>query len=224
MPAAPALLPELAGSTQPTAEVRSSVLDALGFVCDAHPDRIVVLVEADSTATYPADTALGLHRLGGMGAPERPSPPFLPIPLAIGRRLLDAAGWRGQTELRTVDRMAPASALLEIGQGLAATSVDTAVVLLGNASARSTDKAPGAWHAGAQAFNSAVARMLRHGDRAAMAAMTAEEAHEQVSDIRLNLAILAALSPSVDCAARTLAGIEVGGVHYVIATFGKGPS
>ena len=219
VPAAPVLLPELCGSTRPIADVRQCVLDVLGDLSRRRPDRIVLIAEGNSTTAYPATMPLGLHRLGGMATRDRTAQVFLPVSLAVGLRLLQMAGWQGQTLVQAIEGSLAGPEVLQIGRGISQDAEETAVVLLGNASARSTEKAPGSLHAGAEHFNAEVARMVASGDRDAMIAMTAEEAGDQLSDIRIGLQILAGLGPELPSGADLVRTYEVNGVCYVIAAF-----
>src|SRR5947209_5584348 len=67
----------------------------------------------------------------------------LPLSLGLGAMLLDQGGYRGPRRLFAVGPDAPAGACAALGAELATGSAPTALLVMGDGSARRTLKAPG---------------------------------------------------------------------------------
>jgi len=222
VPAAPVLVPELSGQMMPAAGPLDAAHAALRRLIDSDPEQLVVVAEADREAEFDRSARIGLHRLGGLPRLEDPDAAAteeLPLPLAIGAALLDELDWAGPTSYRLLNKSISSAEAAELGQQLDEGDSRTGLVLLGNGSARSTEKAPGSLDPNAEQFNQDLLSMIEQGDRDAISQLSAEASEGQMSDIRLPLQLLAgvaSLSPPVG---------EVGfadqfkGVYYLCATF-----
>jgi hypothetical protein len=90
--------------------------------------------------------------------------PALPLPLGLGAMLLDQAGYRGRRRLQAIGQDEPASTCARLGAELAMSKARTALLVMGDGSARRTLKAPGYLDPRAAAFDSAVESAIRAGD------------------------------------------------------------
>jgi hypothetical protein len=159
VPCAPLLVPQVAGGS---ADVDAHLRDA----CRAVARRLAE--EADGTITVAAPLAAeAAVRAGatwgfeGFGVLRRPpdSRPRLPWPLGIGDWLLDEVGWSGSREFVGVRADATATQ--------PATGNSTLLVV-GDGSARRTEKAPGHLDERAAPFDAAIAAAVREGDVTAL--------------------------------------------------------
>ena len=224
VPAAPVLLPALSGREHPAAAVLNAALEVMRQLIESDPAEVIVLAEADRDGVFDNSAPWGLHRLGGMRTSDeidataaRVEP--LPVPLAIGAALLGTAGWTGPAAFHALDRSISPEAAIEYGRRLSSNALPVGLLLLGNGSACCTDKAPGSFHSGAQAFNEELTSMIRTGDQRIVEQLSAEAAAEQLSDIRVPLQVLAGAG-SPDYLRRSIAYDEpFMGVHYICAAF-----
>ena len=121
--------------------------------------------------------ALGGVALGGVasgGAGPRDAGPdgagpggagrgLLPLSLGLGAMLLDQAGYRGLRRLIAVGQAEPADACATMGAELASGAVRTALLVMGDGSARRSLKGPGHLDPRAEPFDARVERAVRAG-------------------------------------------------------------
>ena len=107
----------------------------------------------------------------------RPAPP-LPLSLVIGAQLLDAAGYSGPRVLQSVAESASPDACRDLGRDLAADAPLTALLVLGDGSARRSAAAPGYLDERAEPFDTVVEQALRDGDLPALAALDPDLARD----------------------------------------------
>jgi hypothetical protein len=224
VPAAPVLLPALSGREQPAAAVLAAALCVIRQLIEFAPTEIIVLAEADRDGVFDNSAPWGLHRLGGMQARNASDVRAtqgepLPVPLAIGAALLGLAGWMGPAAFHALDRSVSAEAAIEYGRKLSSSTLPVGLLLLGNGSACCTDKAPGSFHSGAQAYNEALTSMIRTGDQRAVERLSAEASAEQLSDIRLPLQVLAGAESPGRLRGSIAYDEPFMGVHYICAAF-----
>lgn len=170
--APPTLVPELT-------QAAAAELDELRAACDAavadllrcRASRLVVVAAGRSTRTFAADAPAGWHRLGV----DIDVPPLgrvvsrgerLPLALTVGRWLLNRAAGRADSWCTLDVAGAPSW-----GQDLAASSVGTALLVLGEGSAAVGPHAPMPQDSRAPAFDAAVAAAIGSGDVAALVAI-----------------------------------------------------
>lgn len=162
VPAAPLLVPQVAGG--------SAHLDAdLRDACREVARRLVAATEGGITVVAPLATGVSWQPgatwgFEGFGVPRRPADPRprLPWSLGIGDWLLDDVGWSGPRHYIGVDADGCATGAL---------APDDAILVVGDGSARRTEKAPGHLDDRAEAFDAAIAAALRTGDLAGLAAL-----------------------------------------------------
>jgi hypothetical protein len=90
--------------------------------------------------------------------------PSLPLSLGLGAMLLDEAGYHGRRRLQAIGQDEPPSTCISLGAELGAGGLKTALLVMGDGSARRTLKAPGYLDPRAAAFDSAVEHAVRAGD------------------------------------------------------------
>ncbi|SHK24114.1 Catalytic LigB subunit of aromatic ring-opening dioxygenase [Pseudonocardia thermophila] len=177
VPEPPLLVPQLAtGAAEETADLRAAVLAAGRRLASASAEWIVVgsdaggrrSVGADARGTFAgfgADVVVGMSP-GAAG----PVDPELPLPLLIASWLAEGLGVTLRGELVAPDT--PARECAALGTELARAT--TALLVVGDGSAKHTEKAPGYFDERAHAYDAAVADALAAGDPAALAAAVAD--------------------------------------------------
>src|SRR4030081_3225500 len=108
-PAPPLLARELTGADPVVPELRRACRDAAAGLLRGHPDVGAGVGPGEQTRT--GDEGLGLDVSGfapGIGAAARDGSAALPLPLGLGARLLDQAGYAGPRVLQSVGRDGPA--------------------------------------------------------------------------------------------------------------------
>jgi len=215
-PAPPLLVPELAaGAAGELDRLRAACRKAVRRLLGTGPDRVVVLGPGPATAAYrPGSTGT----LAGYGVPvvaalgEPTGPPVLPPALTLGAWLLDGAG---PTEALAVG---PDADPADVAAGLAGAD-RLALLVMGDGSARRSERAPGHVDPRAAGFDAAVAAALAAGDAAALRAL----------DPVLGAELLAAGVPAWRVAGHAAAGLDVAaellhdtapyGVGYLVAVW-----
>jgi hypothetical protein len=159
VPAAPLLVPQVAGgSADLDADLRDACRDVARQLTAYADGAVTVVAPVAADAVVPSSPTWGFE---GFGVPRRPDDPRprLPWPLGIGDWLLDDIGFSGARDYIGVaadghaSRSAPASANL---------------LVVGDGSARRTEKAPGHFDGRAEAFDASIAAAIRDGDIAGL--------------------------------------------------------
>jgi len=177
-PCPPLLVRELTGQTEVLPELRAACAAAVGFLCAAAPDVVVVAGPDEQTASWdpgdrldltafapgPRGTAPGPR--GGSGAPAA-----LPLSLGIGARLLDEAGYPGPRAVHGIAALAAPDDCLRLGRQVALSAPRVALLAMGDGSARRSVSAPGYLDERATPFDAGVERAVRDADLAALAAL-----------------------------------------------------
>lgn len=163
-PHPPLLLPGLSGSADVVPDLRAAIRDGIEALAAAGPELLILVGSADRTGQWEASSPSCASRYSGgrvRGADAGPAaarppgassptagpapalPLSLPLSLSVGQELLDAADWPGPRELVSVAATASPGDCLGLGRELAATGRRAALLVLGDGSARRTEKAPG---------------------------------------------------------------------------------
>ncbi|WP_395573426.1 class III extradiol dioxygenase subunit B-like domain-containing protein [Streptomyces sp. BK79] len=232
-PCPPLLVPEVAAGAAPELDpARAACADALGVLAAARPDRLVVVGPADGTTgpeVYPQG-ARGSFRGFGVdldvtlgpdpGAARQPGVPGLPYGLAVGAWLLARTGWAdapvegiGVGESLTAERCAA------VGRDIVARAGRTALLVLGDASACRTLKAPGYLDDRAAPFDAAVGRALGAADVPALLALDIVLARELKVSGRAPWQVLAGAAEDTALAGTPLYEDAPYGVGYIAATW-----
>ncbi|MEU3897081.1 class III extradiol dioxygenase subunit B-like domain-containing protein [Streptomyces sp. NPDC045251] len=230
-PCPPLLVPEVAAGAAPELDAaRAACADALGVLAAARPDRLVVVGPADDAGPeiYPQGTpgtfrGFGVDvnvRLGTGGLGTEETGRELPYGLAVGAWLLGRAGWADSpVEGVGVGEELPAERCVALGRDLAARPGRLALLVLGDASACRTLKAPGYLDERAAPFDAEVARALAAADPAALAALDVTLARELKASGRAPWQVLAGAAGDADLAGTLLYEDAPYGVGYVAATW-----
>ena len=193
---------------------RQPALNAVRWLIGHALERVVVLAAAAPPATYPAGAVGSFAGYGVDAITQLPGATAtatataadpLPLPLAVAGWLLPAAGWTGPTTGLTCGPAGelPADAGFEEAAGL---------LVMGDGSARRTEKAPGWLDARAGDFDAAASRALASGDPRRLRL-----------DLALGAELLAAGAPAWAAAADLLAAQQWRGeVSYDEAPYGVG--
>ncbi len=166
-PAPPLLIPGLTGAAQVLPELRQACLAAVAEIVAAGPDRIAVIGTGERTGTWPEDAEFDLAAFAP-GLDGSPAGGELPAALGVGAWLLRQSGYAGQRLLRSVGLDEPAERCAQIGAEIAATTARTALLVLGDGSARRSRKAPGYFDDRSAGFDAEVERAVRAGDTDAL--------------------------------------------------------
>jgi hypothetical protein len=228
-PCPPLLVPEVAAGAAPELDAaRAACTDALGVLAAARPDRLVALGPAERSGRGPhpqgtpgsfrgfgvdLDVRLGTDR---GEAPGRELPPSL----AVAAWLLERTGWSdAPIEGLGVGEPLEAERCIQVGRDLAAGPERVALLVMGDASACRTLKAPGYLDERAAPFDAEVARALGTADVAALKALDAELAHELKASGRAPWQVLAGAAEDAALSGSLLYEDAPYGVGYVVATW-----
>jgi hypothetical protein len=203
-PHPPLLVPELASDAAGELDpLRAACAEAVGsLVASGAPVHVV-------GAAGPDDVRSTSMRPWGVDVPIADEP--LPLPLLIGDWLLAGCGARPVARHEIARDAAPADCVA-LGGRIAGTA-DAALLVMGDASARRSEKAPGWVDARAEPYDAAVVEALRSGDPAAL--------------LHLDAALGAELLAGGRAAWHVLAGAAAGGrfeteIGYDAAPYGVG--
>ncbi|MFG3155091.1 class III extradiol dioxygenase subunit B-like domain-containing protein [Streptomyces sp. NPDC048219] len=236
-PCPPLLVPEVAAGAAPELDAaRAACADALGVLAAARPDRLVVVGPAPEAGpeTYPAGTRGSFRGFGVeldvcLGPDEasdevpdgtaRPGAE-LPYGLAVGAWLLRRTGWAdAPVEGLGVGEHLPAERCAALGRDAAARAPRVALLVLGDASACRTLKAPGYLDERAAPFDAAAGRALGTADVAALAALDAGLARELKVSGRAPWQVLAGAAEGTALTGALLYEDAPYGVGYVAAVW-----
>jgi hypothetical protein len=224
-PAPPLLARELTGADPVVPELRQACREAVDALAQADPDVIVVVGAGEQTRAWDAARArLDLSRhapgLGPRSAAVEMLP--LPLPLGLGGRLLDEAGYHGRRELQEVGADEPASACVALGESLAQRARRAALLVMADGSARRSLKAPGYLDERSAAFDAEVGRAIRDGDLQALLALDAALAMELMATGRPAWQVLAGAADGGRPASVIRYDDDPFGVAYLVASLTVG--
>ncbi|QFR00790.1 hypothetical protein F9278_36560 [Streptomyces phaeolivaceus] len=224
-PCPPLLVTAVAAGAAPELDpVRDACADVVGVLAAARPDRLVVVGPAGRDASYPEGSrgsfrgfgvALDVRLGQGDGTEAR-----LPAALSVAAWLLDRTGWAdapveglGVAEPSTVERC------VQVGRTAAASAERVALLVMGDASACRTLKAPGYLDDRAAGFDAEVARALGAADVGALKALDAGLARELQASGRAPWQILAGAAEDAGLAGGLLYDDAPYGVGYLVAAW-----
>jgi hypothetical protein len=237
-PSPPLLAPGVTGQAGVLPELRDACEAAVAWLLAAAPDAVTVIGPATATATWPPDSvpdlsthAPALNRLARLAAPGPRVDPLssalpLPIPLAIGAQLLDAAGYAGPRVLQSIAESASPEACRDLGRDLAADAPLGALLVMGDGTARRSAAAPGYLDERAEPFDTVVEQAFRDGDVAALAALDPDVARDLLAAGRPAWQVLAGAltaTTAVRPSTRILYSGAPFGVAYLVATLAPAP-
>ncbi|MGX1562999.1 class III extradiol dioxygenase subunit B-like domain-containing protein [Streptomyces sp. NPDC055506] len=234
-PCPPLLVPEVAAGAAPELDAaRAACTDALGVLAAARPDRLVVVgpggpVESAGPVAYPEGTRGSFRSFGvdlDVGLGQAPGPRGelrLPYSLAVAAWLLERTGWsdapvEGLGVGETGESFTP-EGCARTGRDIAARADRVALLVMGDASACRTLKAPGYLDERAAPFDAEVARALGAADVAALMALDTRLAHELKASGRAPWQVLAGAAEGADLGGSLLYEDAPYGVGYLVATW-----
>jgi hypothetical protein len=234
-PAPPLLARELTGADPAVPELRRACLDAVAALVADEPDLVTLVGVAAQTRAWPPDGYLDLsvYAPALRTAREAPAPsvpawlalpalpasqPALPLPLGLGARLLDQAGFTGRRALHSVsDQEAPA-ACAALGGRLASASTRVALLVMADGSARRGLKAPGYLDDRSVPFDAGVEHAVRAGDLTALMTLDPVLARELLATGRACWQVLAGAMNGVRPATEIRYCDDPFGVAYLVAS------
>ena len=219
----PLLVRELTGADPVVPELRDACAAAVAALLAGDPDQVTVVAPGPVTTTWPSDGQLNVAAFGGRppaGAGVRDGRPALPAAAGIGAYLLDQAGYRGPRVIWTVSEEETPAGCRKLGAELAATGQRTALLVLGDGSARRRPKAPGAFDGRAAGFDAEVERAVRAADLDALLAVDPALARDLMATGRPAWQVLAGALAGVAPAAQVRYAGDPFGVMYLVASFG----
>jgi hypothetical protein len=228
-PCPPLLVPEVAAGAAPEMDAaRSACADALGVLAAARPDLLVVVGPAEQSGrgSFPQGTS-GSFRGFGVDVEVRLGPAEdtvsgreLPPSLAVGAWLLERTGWADAPieGLGVGEPLAP-ERCIAVGREIGARAGRVALLVMGDASACRTVKAPGYLDERAAPFDAEVARALGAADVAAVQALDAELAYELKASGRAPWQVLAGAAEGANLGGALLYEDAPYGVGYVVTTW-----
>jgi hypothetical protein len=226
-PCPPLLVPEVAAGAAPELDAaRAACTDALGVLAAARPDLLVVVGPAERSGrgglpegTRGSFRGFGVEvdvRLGRNGESERE----LPTSLAVAAWLLERTGWSdAPIEGLGVGEPLEPERCIQTGRDIAARAERVALLVMGDASACRTLKAPGYLDERAAPFDAEVARALGEADVAALRALDTELAYALKASGRACWQVLAGAGEGAGLGGSLLYEDAPYGVGYMVATW-----
>jgi len=245
-PAPPLLARELTGAEPVLPELRQACREAVDELVHADPEMVAVVGAAPETRTWDPRARLDLTAyapaLAGLGrsvpGTDRdagnagvPGPPEhtateslrgLPLPVGLGSRLLDDAGYGGERRLQSVGADTPPVECAALGSRLAAAAPRTALLVMADGSARRSRRAPGYLDPRAGPFDAQVARAIRDGDMTALLALDGGLAAELLATGRPAWQVLAGAMTGHRPSCQVRYDDDPFGVAYLVASLAVG--
>ncbi|WP_406174182.1 class III extradiol dioxygenase subunit B-like domain-containing protein [Streptomyces sp. NBC_00996] len=233
-PCPPLLVPQVAAGAAPELDAaRAACTDALGVLAASRPDLLVVVGPTEQSGRGPhsegtrgsfrgfgvdLDVRLGGDR-PGPGAAER-SARELPPSLAVAAWLLERTGWSdAPVEGLGVGEPLEAERCIQVGGEIGGRAERVALLVMGDASACRTLKAPGYLDERAAGFDAEIARALGAADVAALEALDAELAQELKVSGRAPWQVLAGAAEGAGLGGALLYDDAPYGVGYLVAAW-----
>lgn len=216
VPSAPLLVPALAGGSAGVDEpLRASVRQVVRDVLrDAGPtESVTVLGDAPATGLME-----GTWDWSGFGVPARGAgaAPRLPLALALGAWLLDEVDPERPRTYVGVRADEDARGCRRLGAQLAVAR-PTRMLVVGDGSARRSEKAPGHLDERAQGFDERVEQALRRGDPEALLDLDAALGRELLVAGRASWQVLAGAATGLRISAEVIDAQAPYGVGYLVA-------
>lgn len=163
-PHPPLLLPEIAAGAAPELDgLRAACDEAVAALVAARPDEVVVVGADPDGATYPRTAGASMHPYGvdvRVGGPDGE----LPLALAVGAWLVSRAGPPWPARYVGIAPDAATETCLALGRSLVSREERTALLVMGDGSARRTTRSPGRYDDRAEPFDEMVTDALGSGD------------------------------------------------------------
>jgi hypothetical protein len=214
-PATPLLHPEVTGRAAVVPELRAACARAVTQLLTGEPDTVVVIGPATATGQWDPFSRLdpSVFAPGLPAAGDRSLPPAL----GLGALLLDQAGYVGRRRLQAVGHDEPVAACVRLGRQLSETEARSALLVMGDGSARRTLKAPGYLDERAPAFDAQVERAVQAGDLGALQRLDQRLAYDLMATGRPAWQVLSGAWPGQGHDAEVLYCDAPFGVGYLVA-------
>jgi len=217
-PPAPLLARELTGLDPVIPELRQACAAATERLVRSSPEVIAVVGPGRRTAVWPADGRLNLGAFGpALGTRDASTGPLLPLPLGLGARLLDEAGYTGPRRLQAVHSGEPAAACLRLGADLSTLADRVGLLVMADGSACRSLRAPGYLDPRAAAFDAALEGAVRSGDLGSLRAIDQGLARELLAAGRAGWQVLAGAMPGRAASTEVFYEEDPFGVFYLVA-------
>lgn len=173
-PHPPLIVPAVAaGAASELDDLRDACAQAVSVLSDAAADVLFVVGDAPEKVAYSAADWGDFARYGvrlpvRLGTGACTGQPLLPLSLTVGAWLLHEFGYRGDRQGYGAPANTTPSDCVEIGRQISAVSPRVALLVMGDGSARRTEKAPGYLDARAENFDAAVEKALATADTASL--------------------------------------------------------
>jgi hypothetical protein len=216
----PLLVRELTGADPVLPELRAACAEAVATLLRDDPEVVAVVGPGTATVSWPGDGRLNIAAFGPGATAARPAErPVLPPAPGIGAYLLDQAGYHGERLIWSVSADEPVAGCRKLGADLAGGSTRTALLTIGDGSARRGPRAPGHFDERAAAFDAEAERAVRAGDLTALLDLDPALARELMATGRPAWQVLAgALEGMAGLAAEVQYAGDPFGVAYLVAT------
>ncbi|MEV6753510.1 class III extradiol dioxygenase subunit B-like domain-containing protein [Streptomyces sp. NPDC051214] len=228
-PCPPLLVPEVAAGAAPELDAaRAACTDAIGVLAAARADRLVVVGPAGENGRGPhPQGARGSFRGFGVDLDVRlgtcdheVTERVLPPSLAVAAWLLDRTEWSAAPlEGLGVGEPLEAERCIQVGRDIAAGADRVALLVMGDASACRTLKAPGYLDERAVGFDAEVARALGAADVEALKALDEQLAYELKAAGRAPWQVLAGAAEGAGLSGELLYEDAPYGVGYLVSTW-----
>jgi hypothetical protein len=216
-PHPPLLVPEVASGAAPELDsLRAACAEAVRRLISA-ADLVVVVGSAAHTRDFGTDPA-GSLRPYGVDLTLGEGDPVLPLSLTIGRWLLGGRTAR----YRSVAEDASPESCARLGAEIAASSGRAGLLVMGDASACRTQRAPGYLDERAAGFDAGVAEALAGADAGALARLDPGLAAELLAAGRAPWQVLAGAAGEAAFTGALLADEAPYGVGYLVASWLSG--
>ncbi|MET9901344.1 class III extradiol dioxygenase subunit B-like domain-containing protein [Streptomyces sp. NPDC006446] len=233
-PCPPLLVPGVAAGAAPELDAaRAACTDALGVLAASRPDLLVVVGPADQSGRGPhpegsrgsfsgfgVDLEVRLGRPAVAAASPDASERGLPPSLAVAAWLLERTGWSdAPVEGLGVGEPLEAERCIQAGENIGGRAGRVALLVMGDASACRTLKAPGYLDERAAGFDAEVARALGTADVAALKALDTALAQELKAAGRAPWQVLAGAAEGAGLGGALLYDDAPYGVGYLVAAW-----
>lgn len=145
-------------------ELRAACASAVRRLIAARPERVVVVGGASTRGSWDETAGGTMAPFGAVGVRAGGPDDVLPLALTVGAHLLDVAGWTGPRGYLALDALAPAAEQAATGRGAVAGPARTALLVLGDGSAKRSTRAPGYLDHRAAGFDRVAVEALRTRD------------------------------------------------------------
>jgi hypothetical protein len=218
-PAPPALARELTGADPVLPELRQACRDAAAALVRPGPDLIGVVGAGDQTRTWDESLELDLSVFAPRIRPAvHADGPGLPLPLGLGSRLLDQAGYTGRRALWSAGGDESPGRCAEVGAQIAGSAAKVSLLAMADGSARRGPKAPGYFDDRSIPFDAEVTRAVRDGDLDALLAVDSDLARELMATGRPCWQLLAGALRGTKPSGEILYCDDPFGVAYLVAS------